>query len=236
MIGDVHGELRSLRRLLDHISTDLEVRPTQNFHILFLGDLIDRGENSRGVIDIAMQLVRESNTTVLRGNHEQMLLSALTDPRELLAWRQYGGLETLMSFGIAPIELIGNPNVGKVQEKLNQAVGPERKSFIESLPTSFQSGDYYFCHAGIKPGVSLAKQSEHDLMWIRDEFLSSSMRHEKYIVHGHTPVEHIDVHQNRINIDTGAYLTGRLSCLILEGPRMDAFDSKSSANTRISYS
>lgn len=234
-IGDLHGEIGAFTRILDKIGQDLATRPAHGFHIVCLGDLIDRGENSRSVLDMVMELVRSGSATALRGNHEEMLLSALEKTEDLVTWRQYGGAETLMSFGIPPSSLLHGQDVDLTRQKFAVAVGEERQFFLRNLPYSYQNGDYYFCHAGIRPNIPLAHQETRDLNWIREPFLESTVMHPKFIVHGHTPVEEVDIRVNRVNIDTGAYLTGRLTCLIFEGNTISGFDSKSQHNTRMIY-
>jgi serine/threonine protein phosphatase 1 len=161
----------------------------------------------------------------LRGNHEAYMLEVLRDPGKLDDWRQFGGLQTLMSYGVQPslnpdaveqIELIG---------LLNAAIPAHHLSFLRALKPSFVCGDFFFVHAGVRPGIPLDEQQESDLLWIRNEFLDSDENFGKFIVHGHTPVRVPDVRPNRINIDTGAYATGNLTLLRIEGNSMLASDT-----------
>lgn len=227
VIGDVHGQIHILKHVLNRIETDLADRPKADFKLIFLGDLIDRGEDSRAVIDLTMRLAASENTIVLRGNHEEMALGALDNPDELINWRKYGGLETIASFGLDTFDLMRGRKLATIHQDFTHKFGPERRQFLESRPYSFTCGSYFFCHAGIRPGIPLSEQTPADLVWIRDPFLTSTMRHDKLIIHGHTPVEQIEIKSNRINIDTGAYMTGRLTCLVLEDSSAHVFDSAS---------
>ena len=157
----------------------------------------------------------------LRGNHDIMVSRFLQDPTTLSEWSRIGGLETLMSYGLKPSL---NPDAEAQKDlakALNGVLPDSHRRFLAGLRSSFTCGDYFFVHAGVRPGIPLARQNEEDLLWIRDEFLLHEDRFEKLVVHGHTPVHQIDIRPNRINIDTGAYATGRLSCLILEGNRVE---------------
>ena len=131
-------------------------------------------------------------------------------------WQHLGGLETLHSFGVRVAPLIGGRNFDQAAEELRAALSPEQMKFLGSLKMSLTSGRYFLCHAGVRPGVPLDKQSDDDLLWIRDEFLKSDVDFGKIVVHGHTPTLEPQVQPNRINIDTGAFATGRLTCVVLE--------------------
>ncbi len=233
VIGDIHGQIRALKSVLSRIETDLVERPTEDFKIIFLGDLIDRGEDSRAVLDLAIRLASSEHTIILRGNHEEMALGALDNPDDLISWRKYGGLETIASFGLDTYDLMRGRKLASLHHDFREQFGPDRRQFLESRPYSFASGSYFFCHAGIRPGLPLSEQAPADLIWIRDDFLLSELRHEKFIIHGHTPVEQIEVKSNRINIDTGAYMTGRLTCLVLQGSSAHVLDSLSGPITSI---
>ena len=225
VIGDIHGEFNALRKILAGISSDLQRRPTNQYRIIFLGDFVDRGDNSSAVIDLLISLSDLDHIIILRGNHEAMLLSILDQADGISEWRNYGGLETLNSFGVAIQDVMKGRGIQIAHSDFVQKFGQARRSFIEALPYSYQSGDYYFCHAGVRPGKILAEQTPQDLMWIREPFLSHNDPFEKLIIHGHTPIEQIEIKRNRINIDTGAYLTQRLTCLVLEKSRVSSFDS-----------
>jgi Calcineurin-like phosphoesterase len=216
-IGDVHGRADLLQSLLTVIDADIaRSRPERAIQV-FLGDYVDRGPDSRGAIDLLIERSERFETVCLKGNHEVFLIEVLKDPAKLQDWRHYGGLLTLVSYGIRPSM---NPTPEEQVEliaQLQRAIPAEHLSFLQQLPSSFACGDFFFAHAGIRPGVPLEKQRDEDLLWIRDEFLNSDERFAKYIVHGHTPVTTPDIRPNRINIDTGAYATGNLTLLTIQG-------------------
>ncbi len=216
-IGDVHGCAHLLDRLAELIRIDFAERPADKAQAIFLGDYIDRGPASAAVLARLSQGHFPVPFLALRGNHEQMLTEFLENANYLDSWRQFGALETLHSFGI-PITDVRNPDgFRRAQENLKETLSPEILRFIEGTLVSHELDDYFFCHAGVRPGVPLASQREDDLLWIREDFLTSRADHGKLIVHGHTPVEAPEERTNRLNIDTGAYLTGALTCLVLEG-------------------
>ena len=201
------------------------VRPHRPIHV-FLGDYIDRGPASRQVIDMLIDRGRRYETAFLKGNHEEMLLELLQDPGILRdpgifsTFKQYGGLQTLLSYGLVPSV---NPDPDEQQaliKELADKIPDLHRRFFKNLKTAFYSGDFLFVHAGVKPGVPLWKQKAEDLLWIRDEFLSSDKDFGKFVVHGHTPVAKPDLRPNRINIDTGVYATGVLTLLTIHGERM----------------
>ena len=219
-IGDVHGRADLLAAVLARIDDDLDRRPVHRSIEVFVGDYIDRGPASREVLDILLARARSRETVFLKGNHETYVDDFLHDPAMLADWRSFGGFETLMSYGIVPSL---NPNP---EEQIELAARFERvlpmahRQWLGGLQTSFMCGDYFFVHAGVRPGVPLEDQCDSDLLLIREDFLECTDDFSKVVIHGHTPVPQLDVRANRINIDTGAYATGRLTCLILEGPQM----------------
>ncbi len=215
-VGDIHGRADLLERVFAKIDADLRDHPIANPIEIFLGDYIDRGPKSADVLSMLIERGKSRRTVCLRGNHEIYLLEFLQNPPVLRAWGQFGGLTTLLSYGLTPTF---NPN--EVEEEdlshgLKILLPASHRQFLEALPLSFTCGDYFFVHAGVRPGALLSRQREDDLLWIRDDFLNYEGPFEKIIVHGHTPVKEPDVRRNRINLDTGAYATGRLSCLRLE--------------------
>jgi len=183
---------------------------------VFLGDYVDRGPNSRGVLE---RLATERFPTpiiALRGNHEAMLFDFLAEPETASNWRRIGGLETLHSYGLDAGKVRAGRGYREAAEAFREALPISHLDFLKKTLPCFSAGDYYFCHAGVRPGVPLDAQNEQDLLWMRDPFLSSQANFGKLIVHGHTPVTAPDIRPNRINIDTGAYISGRLTCLVLE--------------------
>jgi serine/threonine protein phosphatase 1 len=219
-IGDIHGRADLLNRMLDHIDADLAANPVRIGIRVFLGDYIDRGPASREVLDRLVAHSGAGRSVFLKGNHENYLTRFLTDPSILGDWQRYGGLETLMSYGITPSINADAATQAQLAAALDQALPGRHRQFIGSLKSSYTCGDFFFVHAGIRPGIPLAKQREEDLLWIREDFLLCEEDFSKIVVHGHTPVSEPDVRPNRINIDTGAFATGQLTCLILDEDRM----------------
>jgi serine/threonine protein phosphatase 1 len=215
-IGDLHGRIDLLTRLLSWIDADLAARPISRPIQVFLGDYIDRGPNSRDVIDCLIERSLRQETVLLKGNHEVMLTEFLRDPARLRAWQQFGGMQTLLSYGI-PTKLNIDPTEEvRIAQALAGALPPSHQRFLSGLRSWFACGDFLFVHAGVRPGVPLGRQADEDLLWIRNDFLLSEEDFGKIVVHGHTPVERPEILANRINIDTGAYATGHLTCLIIE--------------------
>ncbi|MGQ0456071.1 MAG: metallophosphoesterase family protein [Hyphomicrobium sp.] len=216
-VGDIHGCSDLLAKLHDLISDDLHERPHSNTHVVYLGDYIDRGPDSNGVLEMLSRSPPIGDaTTFIKGNHEDMLETFVRQPLTGGPWRQHGGLETLLSYRVPINECIASGGDKLVQERFLRALPERHLKFLSQLEYSLSLGDYFFCHAGVRPGVPLDRQAPSDLLWIRDEFTSSTEDFGKIIVHGHTPVAAVDQRANRINVDTGAYATGRLSCLVLE--------------------
>jgi serine/threonine protein phosphatase 1 len=215
-VGDIHGCVGLLDPLLARIDADLAANPIERPIQVFLGDYLDRGPASREVLDRLIELVETHNAVCLKGNHEAFALEFLENPGNFDDWRRWGGLETLISYGLVPSGIVGQEKRKELANALKQAMPRSHQEFLAKLPLTYDCGDFFFVHAGVRPGVRLAAQQEHDLIWIRDEFLSSEADFGKVIVHGHTPVQAPDFQRNRINIDTGAYVTGRLTCLVIE--------------------
>jgi serine/threonine protein phosphatase 1 len=217
-IGDVHGRKDLLDRLLQALEQDNVARGNQASTILiYLGDLIDRGPESRGVVHRAMASLDWARTIALMGNHEAAMLAALDGDQAVLAdWLDYGGDATLTSWGVAR-SLINGGASAALHAALLRAVTRDEYSWMARMRNHFRCGDYFFVHAGVRPGVALDAQSDDDCFWIRDDFLKSRRHHGAMIVHGHTPARAIAQRPNRIGIDTGAYATGKLTALCLEG-------------------
>ena len=214
-IGDVHGRLDLLARVAEAIKRDVEAHGSDALTVT-LGDYVDRGPKSRQVIDALIANPFPTPHIPLKGNHEVLLETFLADPEIGAQWRRLGGLETLVSYGVPVSGLMVGKNYDEAAEQFRKVLPPEHLQFLKSLKTSYSHGKYFLCHAGVRPGVPLERQTVDDLLWIRDEFLSSTRNFGKIVVHGHTPVEAPEVLPNRINIDTGAFATGRLTCIVLE--------------------
>jgi diadenosine tetraphosphatase ApaH/serine/threonine PP2A family protein phosphatase len=216
-IGDIHGRLDLLNQLFERIEQDLDSRPTPQALFVFLGDYVDRGPESRQTIDRLIGFAKTAKAVFLKGNHELIALKCLSDAPLFDAWmRRLGGIDTLASYGVDLRAFAGEGRIVRLQAAFHKALPQAHFRFFRNLETSFACGDFFFVHAGARPGVALSQQKESDLLWIRDEFLSSDFDFGKIIVHGHTPIPDVDVRPNRINIDTGAFATGRLTCLVIE--------------------
>ncbi|MCI4678738.1 serine/threonine protein phosphatase [Rhodoblastus acidophilus] len=216
-IGDIHGRADLLEAAAGKIARDSRDAPRTL--TIFLGDYIDRGRDSAAVLERLSKRDFPTDFVALRGNHEQTMLDALDDPRIFEFWRRYGAVETLASYGVDVADVMRGAGFVEARDELRRKAPPEHIAFLKALPLSHEIGDYFFCHAGVKPGRPLSAQEPRDLMFIRREFLDSAEWRSKVIVHGHTPVEAPEFRANRINLDTGAYATNRLTCLALEEDR-----------------
>lgn len=223
-IGDIHGRLDLLDELLDRIVADGTVRGGAETHIIFLGDLIDRGPDSAGVVRRAMELAAgasgasDGGIRFIKGNHEEVFLHAargdVSSTRFLI---RFGGRETMLSYGLSA-EDYERFDGEELTDWLLNAIPRAHVDFLDDFEDLIEIGDYVFVHAGIRPQVPLAEQQTSDLRWIRDEFLSWRQPHDgKIVVHGHTIMLEVDEQPNRIGIDTGAFRSGRLTALGLEG-------------------
>lgn len=215
-IGDIHGRRDLLEELLDKIRKDCEATQ-QTVVTVFLGDYVDRGPDSKGVIDRLLNLPAPFEGKFLRGNHDQALLDFLVDPGTYENWCDFGADETLVSYAVPPPRDYSLATLRRARDWLAEALPAEHLDFFRASPLSWEIGDYFFAHAGVRPGTALNEQKEDDLLWIREEFLTSLQDFGKVVVHGHTPTESPVKKANRIGIDTGAYLTGRLTAVVLDG-------------------
>jgi len=220
-IGDVHGRLDLLREMEALIEEDLAAarRPLHTVLVL-LGDYVDRGFDSRRVLDhlIGVSPLRRLPRVLLLGNHDLWLREFLAGAPVGESWLQFGGDATLASYGVGLDRTLPEAErLAAARAALLERFPEAHRHLLERLEPAFSFGDYFLCHAGVRPGVPLEAQSEADLLWIREPFLSYTGEFGKIVVHGHTPSEEPVVRRNRIGIDTGACWTGRLTCLVLEG-------------------
>ena len=220
VIGDIHGRSDLLAALLRKIDADAaRLAADAARELIFLGDYVDRGPDSRGVMDLIVEARRRPapwSATALMGNHEQTLMQFLVDPDIWPSWSEFGARETLNSYGVPPPPRGSAPeDWAKASAALGEALPADHRALLRSMPLAVERGDYLCAHAGVRPGLPLEAQSEQDLLWIRDDFLRSERRLEKVIVHGHTPAEEAFVGDHRIGLDTGAYATGLLTAIRL---------------------
>jgi serine/threonine protein phosphatase 1 len=218
-VGDIHGRSDLLDLLLEKIRLDQsDLGHNQRPVLVFVGDYIDRGPDTRGVVERLLALQRSADWEVrtLEGNHEQQMLAFLDDASQGAAWVEFGGAATLASYGVSPPSARSGPAAWQeARAALKAAVAGEHMAFYRGLELAVVCGDYLFVHAGVRPGVALAAQSKADLLWIRDDFLSSSASFGKVVVHGHSPEAEPYLGNNRIGIDTGAYATSILTAVRL---------------------
>lgn len=221
-IGDIHGRDDLFARLIDLIRADNAARAPAKVTLILLGDLVDRGPESAAVVDRALRLREEfADVRLLIGNHEECFLAALTgDARRLRYFMRIGGEATVQSYWNSDEDL-DTLTFEEVAERLPAMVPQAHVDFLNGGEDVIAIGDYAFVHAGIRPGVALEKQTLADLRWIRDDFLEDERDHGVMVVHGHTIQDDIDEWPNRIGIDTGAYRSGVLTAIVLEGTARD---------------
>lgn len=222
-VGDIHGKAAHLEALLDALNDDAAAAPAGTRIVeVFLGDYVDRGEQSCAVIERLIQPPRAGHERIcLRGNHEQALLDALHDVKALRGWMQYGGLSTLASYGVEVPHNVALNAAIQLQTAFNAALPAEHVRFLHEMPITYECGDYYFVHAGVNPLLSLRKQNAQDQLWIREPFLAHSKPFAKYIVHGHTPLAAAEVLPHRANLDVSDAAAPSLCALKLEGEARD---------------
>jgi serine/threonine protein phosphatase 1 len=233
-VGDIHGRLDLLDAMIARIEAERSRVPDVRTVVVILGDMVDRGPQSREVVDRLIAWGREGSVElhVLCGNHEATLLEFLRDPAVGPSWADYGGGDTLRSYGVRPPasrrDLAGWE---AAQQAFGLTLPPEHVAFFERLETILVLGGYAFVHAGLRPGVPLHEQAERDLLWIRDEFLQFRGAWEKVVVHGHTPAgEPQDCGAYRIGVDTGAYATGVLTAVKLFGAERQFIQARARAD------
>jgi serine/threonine protein phosphatase 1 len=233
-VGDIHGRLDLLDQLLAMVEKDVEQSPARKSLLIFLGDLIDRGPDSREVVE-RLRTYRHNRLQphFLAGNHEEVLLRLLAGERGILSsWLRFGGAECLRSYGVDPASLVGLTE-REALALVKGSIPDAHAQFIGGFADTLRLGDYLFVHAGIRPGVDISLQSQVDLRWIRQSFLDCEDDHGLVVVHGHTISSSVDERPNRIGIDTGAYRTGVLTALALEGQQRWIIDTDVSEPKRV---
>jgi serine/threonine protein phosphatase 1 len=216
-VGDIHGRLDLLNEMLELIEADIASQPPARTYIVFLGDFIDRGADSAGVIErLRTYSPSFAKPIFLAGNHEEVLLRVLAgDSGVLGSWLKFGGAECAQSYGLE-LTALQRADELSATGMLRAKVPASHVRFLEGLADTFRFGDYLFVHAGIRPGILLEEQEKADLRWIREAFLKDDKEHGFIVVHGHTIVPEVEERRNRIGIDTGAYRTGILTALVIE--------------------
>lgn len=214
-IGDVHGRADLLRRVHDRIDLELARDRPDDWRVIHLGDYADRGSDSRGVIELLLERIdADERHVALMGNHDERFAMFLSDVSEWANFLNFGGRETARSYDV---DLDAYADEAAAQRALRAAMPESHLRFLEALPYSAAYGDFFFCHAGIRPGIPLEAQRPEDLVWIRTEFHRHEALHPKVIVHGHTPVGVPEILPNRVNLDTLAYDSGLLTAMVFEG-------------------
>ncbi|GAA2853322.1 serine/threonine protein phosphatase 1 [Aminobacter aminovorans] len=216
-IGDIHGHLDLLRDMHERIAGEIARDKPADWRIIHLGDLVDRGPDSSGVIGFLIAAVaRDPRNMVLAGNHDVGFLDFLAEPDPVGLFARHGGRETARSYGV-DLQVDNAASLARGHSELAAAVPDSHQRFLRALPRSASFGDFFFCHAGIRPCVALDRQDPEDLIWIRNEFLRYPELHPKVVVHGHTPQAEPEVLANRVNVDTGVFHSGVLTALVVDG-------------------
>jgi serine/threonine protein phosphatase 1 len=217
VVGDLHGQLDLLERLLGAIERLEETLPPARISEIFLGDYVDRGPASAGVIDhLANRRSADRERICLRGNHEWLMQAYLDRPDAFEPWRAVGGADTLTSYGVGRRLQVDNSSRIRAWREFQLGLPASHRDFLAGLKPFHRVGGYFFVHAGLRPGLDLEQQSERDMLWIRSDFLDSDADFGVMVVHGHSPTRDVTFRSNRIGLDTGAYATRILSCVMLE--------------------
>lgn len=216
-IGDVHGRLDCLTRMHGMIAAEIARDRPDDWRVIHLGDYVDRGPDSAGVLELlASATANDERMMALLGNHDEGFVDFLANPRDAELFLGFGGFDTAASYGVV-LDVVDEAALLDSHRRLVAAVPESHLMFLRDRPRSAAFGDFFFCHAGVRPGVALDSQAPHDLIWIRREFLSHPGLYDKVVVHGHTPVGRPEIMANRVDVDTMAYDTGRLTALVVEG-------------------
>jgi len=220
-IGDIHGRVDLLASITARMVSDAARRQAGRRMVVCLGDYVSRGIDSRQVIEMLLEPPPDGFERIcLKGNHEDLLLRYLAgDMAAGRHWFDYDGQDMLADYGveIPDRQARDDANMAALRQRFEAALPQAHLEFFCSLRVRYQAGDYFFVHGGVRPGVPLAQQSDHDCMWIRGTFLNSQVEHGAMVVHGHSISQQPELRHNRIGIDTGAYRSGVLTCLVLDG-------------------
>jgi len=221
VVGDIHGRYDLLSKIIDLIESNAKKHKNKEKKVIFLGDYVDRGLDSKKVVERLTQGFDHNIKPIfLRGNHEEKMIDLLDGDISIApSFFRFGGVATCASYGIKISPKMNDKDYVKAAKEFIKKVPDHHKTFLDDTIFSISFGDYYFVHAGARPEVSLNEQKPIDQLWIRKDFMSSSYKFEKMIIHGHTISDKPDVKPNRIGIDTGAYATGQLTCLVLDGTK-----------------
>ena len=214
-VGDIHGRLDLFREIIRSIEADDAKRAPARTSIVLLGDLIDRGPDSAGVVALAREWAEQRAIKLIMGNHEEMFLDSFTKQGVLRSFMRYGGQVTMLSYGISQ-RALAEADSEELQRLMAEAVPQEDRDFLAGFEKMVRYGDYVFVHAGIRPDMPLERQTGQDCRWIREPFLSHAGDHGSVIVHGHTVTDAPELLPNRIGIDTGAFMSGKLTAIGLE--------------------
>ena len=225
-VGDIHGQLNCLERLVGRIEGKIHRSGSSQEQIVFLGDYVDRGLEVRKVLDFLIELQARRNCVFLRGNHEQILLDFLSNPDAGEEWIRFGGLETLAAYGVG-FNLLRGTDIDwlRVHDQFCSSFPEKHREFLESTILCYSAGDFFFAHAGIDPARSFSDQSAHDLLCVRGKFLNNKDLREKIVIHGHSHVTKPEIRRNRIGIDTGAYATNVLSAVLIWNQNISFIES-----------
>lgn len=215
-VGDIHGRRDLLEMLIKAIEHDDARAPKADTTVILLGDLVDRGPDSAGVLRLARKWQNNRTVRILSGNHEEMFLRSFEEKDVLRHFLRHGGKETILSYGVEK-KVFNAASLKETQKLLRDAVPDKHVDFVKGFENIIQVGDYLFVHAGIRPDKPIEVQKPKDLRWIREPFLSHTAPHGPVVVHGHTITDAPEDRGNRIGVDTGAYASGRLTALVLEG-------------------
>ena len=235
VIGDIHGRLDLYKALVEAIEEDDASNSDMQSYVVLLGDLVDRGPDSAGVIALTRKWQSKRDVRVLAGNHEEMFLNAFKKPEVLRHFLKHGGRETILSYGLSKKQF-NAMNIDELFAMLPQLIPQSELDYVQDFEEMIIAGDYAFVHAGIDPAVPLDQQKRGDLLWIRDRFLAHEGPLDKVVVHGHTIFPEVMDCGNRIGIDTGAFRSGVLTALVLEGDQRRTIQSSQSGKGPIEIS